>query len=187
MNRCVLVLLVFAGITGTVSLIGCCCDDAEDDLSPLVVNTDAPLLLAEPGEYESSSARPATNAEAENPACFVCHANYTEEKLVVSHAGANVGCTECHGKSYPHRNDENHLTPPDRMFPRETIRPSCMKCHPQHDAIAEKIAALKKQRNLGDTDFESIACTQCHGSHGLKTRTVRWNKSTGDLIPRDAR
>ncbi len=121
MNRCVFVLLVVAGITGGVALIGCGCDDAEDDLSPLVVNTDAPLLLAEPAEDESSSARPATKAEAENPACFVCHANYTEEKLVVSHAAKDVGCTDCHGK------------------------------------------------------------------HRLPRRTVRWNKSTGDLLPRDAR
>jgi len=115
MNRCVFVLLVLAGVAGGIALIGCGGDDTEDGLSPLVVDTGAPLLLDEASENGGASSLPATKAAVENAACFVCHANYSEEELAARHAAADVGCTKCHGESHPHRNDENHTTTPSQL------------------------------------------------------------------------
>jgi hypothetical protein len=40
-----------------------------------------------------------------------------------------------------------------------------------------------QQRCPEKRDVSQIVCTDCHGEHRLKNRTVRWNKTTGDLIP----
>ncbi len=64
---------------------------------PLVVDTSAPLLLDEPTEEEEAFAVAATQAAAENTACFVCHANYKPEFLANRHAMADIGCVNCHG------------------------------------------------------------------------------------------
>lgn len=120
---------------------------------------------------------------ADNQACFVCHANYDEEEMADQHAKANVGCTECHGPSTAHRNDENNITPPDRMFPKEAIDPDCVRCHDTHDAPARKVIARWQQRSLGNKDPKEMVCTDCHGEHRLAHRTVRWDKKTGKLIP----
>ena len=138
-------------------------------LAPLVVDMEAPLLLEEPGGGENPFAAIATAAGEENTACFVCHANYQEEKLTTLHAAADVGCTRCHGKSYPHRNDENHTTAPDKMFGADEIRAFCRTCHPKGDPDKR--------------DLEKKPCTDCHGSHRLKVRSVRWDKKTGELVP----
>lgn len=181
MKRRPYMLLIVTAVLTVVTFFGCRrAADEPDGLAPLIVNTDAPLLLDEPAEGESSSALPATKAAAENAACFVCHANYSDEFLVARHAAAEVGCTECHGKSYRHRNDENHTTGPDKMFPPETIRPFCQECHPKHEVPDQKIGARKKQRNLEDK--QTITCTDCHGAHRLKRRSVQWNKTTGELL-----
>lgn len=44
---------------------------------------------------------PPASPIADNSRCFVCHANYEEEPLSVSHAKANIGCVRCHGNSSP--------------------------------------------------------------------------------------
>lgn len=188
MKRCVCLACVCLGMVAVVVLAGCGWAKrvfkpgrSSNELAPLVVDKDAPLLLddaAEPGD-----ARPATKAAKENAACFVCHADYSEEFLVVEHAVGNVGCTGCHGESFAHRNDENHITPPDIMFPRKEIQAACRKCHHRHNVSAEKIAARKKQRNLENE--KHLVCTDCHGNHRMKRRSVRWNKKTGELIPSD--
>ena len=83
---------------------------------------------------------------AENEACYVCHTNFQEEELVTQHAVGDTGCVDCHGKSYDHRNDENNITPPDIMFPRDKIEESCVKCHDTHDAPAAKVIARLQER-----------------------------------------
>lgn len=137
-------------------------------LAPLVVDMEAPLLLEEAPQGRGTPGL-ATKAARENTACFVCHANFQEEKLTTLHAAADVGCTRCHGKSYAHRNDENHTTAPDKMFGADEIRAFCRTCHPKGDP--EK------------RDLQKKPCTDCHGSHRLKVRSVRWDKRTGQLIP----
>jgi hypothetical protein len=157
----------------------------------LVIDQDAPLLLDEPGRAENplpaASPHPQllTKQErvlAENGPCFVCHVNYQAEPLAKQHAGADVGCVSCHGPSYAHRNDENNTTPPDVMYPRNGIDPACRKCHASHDVPAGKIVTLWLQRFADKTDAQSIVCTDCHGDHRLKVRTVRWDKKTGKLL-----
>jgi len=149
---------------------------------PLVVDSDAPLLLDEPTEQQQDSTEMTTAAAVENTACFVCHANYRFEALASSHAGANIGCSVCHGQSFEHKNDENNTTPPEKMYSADTIDSFCQSCHNSHDVPASKVVALWKKRNPGKTDPEKIVCTDCHGEHRMKVRTIIWDKKTGKLL-----
>ena len=180
MNRFVPVLLILVGVIAGVILIGCCRDDA-DDLAPLVVDTDAPLLLDEPEQGEHASDKKISEAETENAACFVCHANYTEELLVARHIKDDVACVDCHGKSYAHRNDENHTTPPDHIYAADAVAALCEKCHHAHEISPEELEDLRKGRT-DKPHSDPVVCTDCHGKHRLARRSVRWNKTTGKLI-----
>jgi len=151
---------------------------------PLVIDKEAPLLLDEPAEADEACCAETAQASADNTACFVCHANYQEETLASEHAKARVGCVDCHGESYPHRNDENNITPPDIIYPRDRIDQSCQKCHATHDVPAARVIALWLKRCPAKTDPKTIVCTDCHGEHRLRIRTVRWDKKTWKLIPR---
>jgi hypothetical protein len=169
---------------------------------PLVVNMDTPLLLDEPTEEEAIAAN--TEAAIENSACFVCHANYMTESLAGRHADVNIGCVHCHGESTAHRNDENNTTPPEIMYPSEKINAYCQACHstahdiPPRTIIARrlesndetidessaKVIARWKERGLDKTkaDPGKIVCTDCHGDHRMKVRTVIWDKKSGELL-----
>ncbi|HOW65842.1 MAG TPA: hypothetical protein P5186_23600 [Candidatus Paceibacterota bacterium] len=151
---------------------------------PLVVDKNAPLLLDElPATNDLPPQKdPALNAD--NAACFVCHANFKGEALAQTHAQASMGCVDCHGKSFAHRNDENNTTPPEKMYPLETIDQACRACHPTHDVPAAKVVARAVERGLGKADPKAVVCTACHGHHRLTQRTVRWDKKTGKLLPR---
>ena len=127
----------------------------------------------------AASTRP---GPADNSFCFVCHANYKKEKLAVGHARAGVGCMRCHGSSDKHSSDEDGLTPPEIMYAKAAINPSCMACH----ARAKIQAVAVHKPVLSATAAEAKACTDCHGRrHRLKVRTRRWDKTTGKLIADD--
>lgn len=120
---------------------------------------------------------------ADNSYCYVCHAPYEQEELSKEHQAVGVGCETCHGISEKHSGDEDGLTPPDIMFPREKIVASCLaKCHKKEDLLDsgdhdELFAAAKK------TDK---TCTDCHAEkHRLKVRTRIWDKATGKLLSDD--
>ena len=149
---------------------------------PLVVDSDAPLLLDEPTEEQQASKGMTTEAAVENAACFVCHANYMSEFLANSHAGANVGCSGCHGQSFAHRNDENNTTPPETMYSADKIDSFCQSCHKSHDVPPGKVVARWAKRNPIKTDPDKIVCTDCHGDHRMKVRTIIWDKKTGKLL-----
>jgi hypothetical protein len=151
---------------------------AKGGLPPLKVDRGAPLLLEEPKAKKTTKKGPV----ADNQACFVCHANYQEEELVTVHADNNVGCIKCHGESLPHRNDENNTTPPDKMYPATAIDKMCGECHDEHNAPAKKVLARWQER-CPKKGADQIVCTDCHGDHRLKLRTVRWDKATGKLLP----
>jgi Cytochrome c3 len=151
-------------------------------LPPLVVDASAPLLLDEPGEGREVAAATATRAAAENSACLVCHANFRTEFLVSRHAAADIGCFHCHGRSLAHQNDENNTTPPQTMYATDQIDPFCRGCHATHDVPAQKVIARWVERGLDKTDSESIVCTDCHGRHRMKVRTVIWDKKSGKLL-----
>lgn len=182
------------------------------ELPPLVVDTSAPLLLDEPTEEEEAFAVATTQAAIENTACFVCHANYKTESLVDCHVKVNIGCVNCHSQSSAHQNDENNITPPETMYSADKIDPFCRSCHEAHDIppkkiIAnwakkiqdkadpscrgchedddvppEKVVVLWTQRGLDKTDPNEIVCTDCHGDHRMKVRTVIWDKRSGKLL-----
>lgn len=151
---------------------------------PLKVDKSAPLLLDEPTKKDKD--RLSQKPRADNGACHVCHTNFQEEPLAVTHAQANVGCVRCHGQSIAHRNDEANITPPDKMFPAAKIDAACHKCHESHDVAAAKVIARWQARCPGKTNAKEIVCTDCHGEHRLKLRTIRWNKETGKLLSREA-
>lgn len=192
-------------------------DSRTNALPPLLVDKNAPLLLDEPLVLDEPTevGKHTNRADAKNATCFVCHANYAEEPLAQWHAKADIACSHCHGESIAHKNDENHTTPPDKMYPAGEIDPACQKCHTGHDVPAIEIVRRWKQ-STGDTktdvlckecheshDFpaakvvrrwqkrtgqkeqtEPIVCTDCHGNHRLKIRSVRWDKKTGKLLRR---
>ena len=153
-------------------------------LPPLVVDKSAPLLLDDPVEADKTNSQATAAVDADTLACFVCHANFKTESLAQGHAKAKMGCIDCHGKSYAHRNDENNTTPPEKMYARDQIDDACRQCHPSHDVTAAKVVVLALQRGLSKTDPKAIVCTDCHGNHRLPQRTVRWDKKTGKLLPR---
>ena len=145
---------------------------------PLVVDKDAPTLPDAPHPQKPD------REAADNSACFVCHANYKEEPLAVTHAKHKVGCATCHGHSHAHTNDENHTIPPDTLFPHERIDPACKACHKSHDAPAAEVVARWRARCPNKLDPKTIVCTDCHGRHRLSRRTMRWDKRTRKLLPK---
>jgi hypothetical protein len=148
---------------------------------PLKVDRSAPLLLDEP---KKDAKNPQAGPVADNSACHVCHTNYQEEPLALLHARADIGCVKCHGQSSAHRNDEDNITPPDVIYPASKIDAMCKKCHEEHNVPAAKVVARWQQRCPGKTDPSQIVCTDCHGDHRLKLRTVRWDKETRKLLSR---
>jgi hypothetical protein len=167
------VLLVLVG------RIGMSADEpAVPKLPPLVIDRGAPLLLDE----APAKARQDLRFLTINRACYVCHENYRDEGLAMVHAKESVSCMDCHGPSLKHRDDEDHLTPPDIMFPAAKIDDACAECHDTHDAPAREVLARWKERCPEKTDFATVVCTDCHGEHRLDRRTIRWDKQTGKLL-----
>ena len=123
--------------------------------------------------------------KVDNFACYVCHGNYDGEELVVSHGKEAIGCIDCHGKSYDHRNDEDNITPPDKMYPLEEVDAMCADCHDEHIADARKVIERWQERCPKKTDPKAIVCTDCHYQHRLARRMVRWDKKTGKLLMRE--
>ena len=122
--------------------------------------------------------------KADNSFCYVCHVNWKKETFVVTHEKAGVACYDCHGISEPHMDDEEHLTPPEKMFTKEMVNASCMvsDCHPRKDMEAETghrpfFAKATKQKH----------CTDCHGMHRLDKRKRRWDQVTGELTEIEGR
>ena len=123
--------------------------------------------------------------KVDNFACYVCHGNYEDEELVVAHGKKAVGCIDCHGKSYAHRNDEDNITPPDKMYPLSAVDEMCAACHDEHDAPARKVLERWQERCAAKVNPNEIVCTDCHYRHRLQRRTVRWDKTTGEVLPRE--
>ena len=139
-----------------------------DDEPPLLLDDEPLLLLDDEPEEDSSS-----ESMADNSRCFVCHINYTQEKIAVTHARQGMGCADCHGESDEHIADESWAsggngTAPDRMFTRAQINPFCMGCHTK-----EKIDTEQHKILFADNNEEKY-CTDCHGDHRLTDRKCKW-------------
>ena len=172
---------------------------------PLVIGLSSVLMVAAENDRPWNTvaaktpevghpATPPTNPVADNSRCLVCHANYEDELLAVTHAKANTGCVRCHGQSSPHSTDENGLTAPDSMYPKSRIRFACLSCHDWEKLVASDRkkadrADLEEKPNhqavLDGTNREKRFCTDCHGSHRMAYRTRGWDKRTGKLTYRD--
>ena len=124
-----------------------------------------------------------------NQFCAACHYAFGEEDLALAHEQAGIGCERCHGESERHRSDEDNVTPPEIMFPKDKINPTCMMCHPRHEI--EHVPAhgilLAGAKTIFDSDSEDAGsqmyCTTCHAKeHKINIRTIRWNKATGEIL-----
>lgn len=147
----------------------------------LQVDKSAPLLLDEPAEEEVPKADP-RRPVADNNRCFVCHVNYKEEPFVQWHSQANVSCVQCHGDSAEHIADEANLTPPGRIYQRSMVGFNCFGCHPKHNAPAREVVLRWQERVAGKVNPKRVICTDCHGDHRLKLRTIVWDKRTRALL-----
>jgi len=108
-----------------------------------------------------------TNPLGANAACYVCHIPFVKEELSRQHLKAKVSCTECHGLSARHANDENvGATPPEVVFKREAVDAMCAKCHETHNVAARKVIACLQQRRLSPKT--TLVCTDCHGTHKIE-------------------
>jgi len=122
-----------------------------------------------------------------NAFCSACHYGFDEEELAANHRKAGIGCERCHGESERHRSDENNITPPEIMYPRDKINPTCMMCHPRHEIqhVKSHELFLAGAETIFDTDPDTakLYCTTCHAKeHRISVRTVRWNKATGEIL-----
>jgi len=120
--------------------------------------------------------------------CSACHYGFDDEKLARTHELAGIGCERCHGESERHRSDEDNITPPEIMYPRAKINPTCMMCHPRHEIRHEAhhkalLSGAKTVFDSADEGGNQISCTDCHAKdHRINVRTIRWNKDTGELL-----
>jgi hypothetical protein len=143
--------------------------EAISDDEPLLLDDDEPPLLLEDDPDEGSS----TDSMADNSRCFVCHINYIDEDIAVTHARVNMGCANCHGESDEHIADESWAsggngTAPDIMYPRAKINPFCMGCHTREKIDTEQ----HKPLFVGNNNEQY--CTDCHGDHRLTNRKCKW-------------
>lgn len=152
-----------------------------------------PLVLAASCSFQRRTAQGPAGKETKevfvaNAFCGACHYGFAEENLASTHEKGGIGCERCHGESERHRSDEDNVTPPEIMYPRDKINPTCMMCHPRHEIrhVASHKAWLAGAKTSLDPVSErddEIVCTDCHAKeHRITVRTIRWNKATGERI-----
>jgi len=140
------------------------------------------------GEHQVAEETSEKKGFVANVFCSACHYGFDDEKLARRHEQAGIGCERCHGESERHRSDEDNITPPEIMYPKAKINPTCMMCHPRHEIL--HVAHHKTLLEEAKTVFDSADhtgnhryCTDCHAPHHrINVRTIRWNKETGELI-----
>lgn len=194
-HLCAALILMGTCVVG-IALARAAAEDAESndkpapgstaDDKPLLLLDDEPLLLRD----EPEAARH-KSAGADNSRCHVCHLNLSTEKIAVIHAKEEIGCSDCHGNCDAHIDDESWAsggpgTPPEIMYPRETIDAACRECHDTHDVPAREVLARWQARCPEITDAARIVCTDCHGHHRVnpKLRKAWWDKKTGKPLAR---
>jgi len=151
----------------------------------------------EPIEAQAKAEPAAKEAQEEtfiaNPFCAACHYGFDEEELALEHAQAGIGCERCHGESERHRSDEDNVTPPEIMYTKDKINPTCMMCHPRHEIgdvtyheplFAGAATIFDPEIGpAGNAVSQKIYCTTCHAKgHRVNVRSIRWNKATGELL-----
>lgn len=145
-------------------------EEAEPSNQPSPI--EHPLPEAEPLMLVEEEQEGEPERMADNSRCLVCHLNYEREDISLIHAKAGYGCAHCHGPSDAHIADESWAsggngTAPDIMYRPNEIIPACLKCHEHSLSNPECPCAFPKLP-------EKKSCTECHGSHRLKSRKCHW-------------
>lgn len=131
------------------------------------------------GESAQENTPLAIKGRKENATCLDCHETYRTEKLSLKHQRKGVTCATCHGESVRHADDADSLTPPDIMYPRETVKAACLKCH----SPAKLSWKGAHKPVFSSPPGTTKTCTDCHGEHRIKgERTREWDKSSGKLL-----
>jgi hypothetical protein len=161
-----------------------------DKPAPATSSADPPNAKPQPGSPAGSAlalaagagaSSPPKGREVDNSRCHVCHGNFVDEPLAVSHAKQGIGCERCHGACDEHCSDEGNITPPTIMYARDKVDKSCKECHP--DPMERIVADAKYCLFVPLTDDEKKKiCSDCHGAHRMNLRTVHWDKATGKLL-----
>lgn len=157
------------------------CKQAADDSKHKHIEEDS-------GEHQVADETSEKAGFVANVFCSVCHYGFSDEKLASTHEKAGIGCERCHGESERHRSDEKNITPPEIMYPKARINPTCMMCHPRHEIrhVVNHKTLLEGAKTVFDSANENdnqMYCTGCHApEHRMNMRTIRWNKETGELI-----
>ncbi len=135
-----------------------------------------------------------------NIGCVDCHGqssahqndenNITPPETMYSAQKIDPFCRSCHNA---------HDIPPKKVIAHwlkrkaEKNDPSCQGCHEDNDVPPAKVVARWTQRSsrrrlepqsggLDKTDPNEIVCTDCHGDHRMKVRTVIWDKRSRKLL-----
>ena len=146
------------------------------------------------GEHQVDQEHSEKKGFVANVFCSACHYGFSDEKLARRHEQAGIGCERCHGESERHRSDEDNITPPEIMYPKAKINPTCMMCHPRHEIrpVKHHEQLLADAQTIFDPEINDSAskdtghkmyCTTCHAKHHrINVRTIRWDKATGELL-----
>jgi len=115
---------------------------------------------------------PRTSAKiADNSECLICHMDFNGELLSARHEQAGIGCTNCHGASLAHGDDELNIPTPERLFGRTEINPFCKTCCRTHKTGKVYETFVKKwhskRRSNGRMILDDSVCTDCHGNHAV--------------------
>ncbi len=180
------VTTVVSIVSGLLLIFAASCSFEKDNAETTVGKQSSSDYYSQPGEKFVA-----------NPFCIVCHQNFDGEELALNHELAGIGCERCHGESRRHRSDEANVTPPEIMYSKAKINPTCMMCHPRgeiRDVAAHELVLAGTEtvfeRSSGDSASVAAGsgaryCTDCHGkAHRMHVRTTLWNKATGELISR---
>lgn len=147
-----------AGWLSRQLLVLCLCAD--------IALTAGGCLQRESPKTQPTAAKPTDNSE-----CLICHMDFKTEPISAKHEKAKVGCTNCHGPSLAHGDDELNITPPDKLFGRAEIVPFCEGCHPTHVVGKPYDDFVKKwhsrRRPNGRMILDDSVCTDCHGNHAV--------------------
>ncbi len=121
--------------------------------------------------------------QTSNDDCKVCHIDFANEKLSVTHLEHKISCAKCHGPSVEHMHDEQGMTEADIKYGRSEVKPFCRTCHGEHKH-PEKVAAFRKEwegktRPNGRSVTAGSVCTDCHGKHVVLKETRRVTAPAG--------
>jgi len=126
----------------------------------------------------SAALAAAARAEAPGEACVNCHKGWPELKewAESAHAGAGVGCPDCHGGDVNAASMEEVRRAAGYVgdFPRDAVPRMCARCHSDPAAMKQydlpfnqydEYATSVHGRRLAAGDLKVAVCSDCHGAH----------------------